>query len=61
MKDPREFQVPTGEVMNYVSKRVPLYVHPSLYRALKITFQQDIGGLAQDNTITKEMGFGLIS
>ena len=53
-------EVVTDSVFN-LSGRVPLYVHPSLYRALKLTFPRDIGGLAIDNTIPKEMGFDPMS
>ena len=35
--------------------KVPIVFHPSLYRAAKLTFPRDIGGLAQDGAITNEM------
>ena len=35
--------------------RVPVVLHPSLYRAVKLTFPRDIGGLAHDDAITNEM------
>ena len=38
--------------------RVPVVLHPSLYRAVKLTFPRDIGGLAHDGAITNEMATG---
>lgn len=42
----------------FCAGRVPVFVHPSLYRALKLTFPWDIGGISQDGTINTEMGHG---
>ena len=39
--------------------RVPVVLHPSLYRALKLTFPRDVGGLAHDGAI--EMATGSMS
>ena len=36
--------------------RVPMLLHPSLYRALKLTFPRDVGGVSQDGSISTEMG-----
>lgn len=36
--------------------RLPVFVQPSLYRALKVAFPQDIGGLSLDDTIKSEIG-----
>ena len=41
--------------------RVPVVLHPSLYRAVKLTFPRDIGGLAHDRAITNEMATGSMS
>ena len=38
--------------------RVPVVFHPSLYRAVKLTYPRDIGGLAHDGVITNEMATG---
>ena len=38
------------------SGRVPVFMHPSLYRAAKLTFPRDVGGVSQDGTISNEMG-----
>lgn len=40
----------------FCSGRLPFFVHSSLYRALKLTFLWDIGGLFHDSTIKREMG-----
>ena len=42
---PSSFLIMEGEIIKIVSMRVPIYVHPSLYRALKLTFPQVIGDL----------------
>ena len=41
--------------------RVPVVLHPSLYRALKLTYLRDIRSLAHDGAITNEMATGSIS
>ena len=41
--------------------RVPVVLHPSLYRALKLTYPQNVGGLAHDGVITNEMAAGSMS
>ena len=41
--------------------RVPVVLHPSLYRALKLTFPWDVGGLARDGAIDNEMVTGSMS
>ena len=41
--------------------RVPVVLHSSLYRAVKLTFLRDIGGLAHDGAITNEMATGSMS
>lgn len=46
------------KLQQYCSGSSPVFVHPSLYRALKITFSLDIGGLSPDDTIKSEMGTG---
>lgn len=42
---------------NFV-ERVSIYVHPTFYRALKLTFPGDIGGLSLDDTTKSEIGQG---
>ena len=41
--------------------RVPMVLHPSLYRAVKLTFLRDIGGLSHDGAITNEMATDSVS
>ncbi len=47
--------------MKFVSGKVPIYLHLSLYRALEQTFSLDIKDLGHDDTIEKEMGFRFMS
>ena len=44
--------------ITYCSGRVPILVHPSLYRALKLKFLIDVGGITRDNRVTTELGTG---
>ena len=44
--------------ITYCSGRVPILVHPSLYRALKLKFPIDVGGITRDNRVTTELGTG---
>ena len=41
--------------------RVPVVLHPSLYKAVKLTYLQDVGGLAHDGAINNEMATGSMS
>ena len=38
--------------------RVPILVHPSLYRSLKLRFPIDVGGITRDNRVSTELGTG---
>ena len=40
------------------SGRVCVYVHPSLYRALKVTFPTDVGGIVTSGRLTTDLGHG---
>ena len=42
----------------YGSGRVPILVHPSLYRSLKLRFPIDVGGITRDNRVSTELGTG---
>lgn len=44
------------KVSQFCSGWVPVFVHPSLYRVLKLTFPWDIGSLTIDGHIKNEMG-----
>ena len=39
----------------FCSGRVPILVHPSLYRSLKLKFPIDVGGITRDNHFTTEL------
>ena len=41
--------------------RVLVVLHPSLYRAVKLTLPRDIGGLTHDGAITNDMATGAMS
>lgn len=45
---------------HYCTGRTPRFVHPSLYRALKLTFPLDVGGPYPEDPIRSEMGLGSI-
>ena len=42
----------------FCSGRVPILVHASLYRSLKLRFPIDVGGITRDNQVTTELGTG---
>ena len=42
----------------FCSGRVPILVHPSLYRSLTLQFPIDVGGITRDNRVTTELGTG---
>ena len=42
----------------FCSGRVPILVHPSLYRSVKFWFPIDVGGITRDNRVTTELGTG---
>ena len=42
----------------YCSGRIPILVHPSLYRSLKVRFPLDVGGVSKKCRMTTELGTG---
>ena len=44
--------------LSYCSGRVPISVHPSFYRSLKVWFPLDVGGITRDDRVTTELGTG---
>ena len=42
----------------YCAGRVPILVHPSLYRSLKVQFPLDVGGESRKCRMTSELGTG---
>ena len=43
---------------NRVQGRVSVYVHPSLYRAIKLTWPLEVGGIVKGNRLTRELSHG---
>lgn len=46
------------KLRQFCAGRVPVLVHPSLYRAIKLTYPTDVGGIALDGRIMSELGVG---
>ena len=42
----------------YCTGRVPILVHPSLYRSLKVRFPMDVGEVSRKCRMTTELGSG---
>ena len=42
----------------YCTGRVPILVHPSLYRSLKVRFLMDVGGVSRNCRMTTKLGSG---
>ena len=38
--------------------RVPILVHPSFYRSLKLRYPMDVGGITRDHRVSTELGTG---
>ena len=45
-------------VRNKVSGRLPIYLHPSLYRSLKLIYPSDVGVIVRDGRVPHEHGHG---
>lgn len=45
-----------SKLKQFCAGRVAVFVHQSLYRALKLAFPWDVGGISQDSSIKTEMG-----
>ena len=45
--------------LSYCSSQVPVYVHPSFYRALKLKYPLDVRDVSRDGWITTELGTSL--
>lgn len=46
------------KLRQYCAGKVPGLLHPSLYRAVKVTYHMDIGGIVLDRQMTSELGIG---
>ena len=54
-----EMKHPSLNVMSTkCTGRVPIYVHPSFYRSLKLRYFMDVGGISRDGRVTNELGSG---
>lgn len=46
------------KLSKFFSGRVPVLLHPSLYRAVKLAYPTDVDGTIRDGRITTEIGTG---
>ena len=46
------------KMLHYCVGRVPILVHPSFYRSLKLWYPMDVGGITRDNRVSTELGAG---
>ena len=46
------------KMQSYCMRRVPIYVHPSFYRSLKVRYPMDVGGVSRDGRVTTELDTG---
>ena len=46
------------KVPPFCSGRVPILVHPSFYRSLKLRYPMDVGGISRDDRVSTELGTG---
>ena len=46
------------KMLPFCSGRVPILVHPSFYRSLKLRYPVDVGGITRDDRVSTELGTG---
>ena len=46
------------KMLPFFSGRVPILVHPSIYRSLKLRYPMDVGGITRDDRVSTELGTG---
>ena len=46
------------KMCNFCSGRIPVYVHPSFYGALKVRLPINVGGLSRDGQVTTTISTG---
>ena len=46
------------KILPFCSGRVPILVHPSFYRSLKLRYPMDVGGITRDDRVSSELGTG---
>ena len=47
-----------SKMLSQCTRRVPIYVHPSFYRFLKLKNSLEISGISRDSRVTCELGTG---
>ena len=48
------------KMLPFCSGRVPILVHTSFYRSLKLRYPMDIGGITRDDRVSTELGTGYL-
>ena len=48
------------KILNKCMGRVPIYIHPSFCRSLKLRYPMDVGGITRDDRVSKELGSGFL-
>ena len=48
------------KMLPFCSGRVPILVHPSFYRSLKLRYPMDVGGITRDDRVSTELGTGFL-
>ena len=43
-----------NEISAKCTGRIPIYVHPTFYRSLKLRFPYDVGGISRSSRVTPE-------
>ena len=46
------------KMLPFCAGRVPILVHPSFYRSLKLGYPMDVGGITRDDRVSTELGTG---
>ena len=46
------------KMLPFCSGRVPILVHPSFYRSLKLRYPMDVGGITRNDRVSTELGTG---
>ena len=47
-----------NKMLHQCTGRVPIYVHSSFYRALKLRYSMNVRGISRDGRVTNELGSG---
>ena len=56
LADPRNCML--KKMLPFCSGRVPILVHPSFYRSLKLRYPMDVGGINRNDRVSTELGTG---